>query len=345
MMKTKYKLVRAYLLIVILILMALTGPMGCGAGEDKKHSRTMLIMDTQVDITYYHPSAQVAQTEMTKIFAEMQRLENILSRHITGSDLQRINEAAGAVPVEVNPETLSVLRSALEFAELSDGAFDPTVAPLLQVWGFGEDSPTVPTDEELVQARELVNYRLVEMDLDKGTVFLPVVGMQLDLGGIAKGYIVDQGQKLARETATANFINAGGDISTGGRKPTGEDWRVAVQHPQNRDRLLAIITMEEGSVATSGDYQRYFEVEGVRYHHILDPHTGMPADELTSVTVVAADTMTADAISTAIFVLGGEKGIALVERLPAVDAIVVDYSGVPIYTSGLEGQVEIITED
>lgn len=340
----KYRVVIVYALTAAMMLTALTGLVGCAAREAKKHTRFLFLMDTQVDITYYHPSAQVAQTDIGEIFAEMQRLEKILSRQAAGSDLHRINEAAGKEAVEVNPETIFVLRRALEFAELSDGAFDPTIAPLLEVWGFGGDFPAVPAPQELSRARELVNYRLVEIDAEKGSVFLPVPGMRLDLGGIAKGYIVDRGQESVRELASASFINAGGDISIRGRKPSEEDWRVAVQHPDNPDRFMAIITMEEGSVATSGDYQRYFEAEGQRYHHILDPHTGMPALELSSVTVVAADTMTADALSTAIFVLGMEKGIALVESLPGVDAILMDNSGDLKYTSGLEGRLEIMTD-
>ncbi len=343
-MKIKYRVVTVYVFIAGLMLLMLTGLTGCAAQEQKKHTRTVFFMDTQVDITYYHPSAQVAQTDIAEMFAEMQRLESILSRQATGSDLDRINAAAGREAVEVNPETIFVLRSALEFAELSNGAFDPTVAPLLEVWGFGGDFPAVPTQEELSRARELVNYRLVEIDEEKSSVFLPMPEMRLDLGGIAKGYIVDRGQESIRELASASFINAGGDISIRGRKPSGEDWRIAVQDPDNPDRFMAIITMEEGSVATSGDYQRFFEEEGQRYHHIIDPFTGMPAFELSSVTVVASDTMTADAISTAVFVLGLEKGLALVESLPGVEAILMDNSREIVYTNGLEGQIEIMTD-
>ncbi len=341
-MKLKISVVMACLFVAMLLLLSITG---CVSSEATKHTRTMLIMDTQVDVTYYHPSAQVAQADMAEIFAEMQRLENILSRYVAGSDVHRINEAAGREAVQVNPETIEVLRSALEFAALSNGVFDPTIAPLLELWGFGGESPAVPTHEDLLQALELVNYSLVEIDEEKERVFLPLPGMKLDLGGIAKGYIVDRGQQSAQELASAAFINAGGDISIRGSKPSGEDWRVAVQDPQKPDRFIAIISMEEGSVATSGDYQRYFEVDGTRYHHIIDPHTGMPADELSSVTVVAADTITADALSTAIFILGREKGSELVEKLPGVDVIIMDKIRNITYTSGLEGKVEITTEN
>lgn len=341
-MKANKVIITAYLLVVMMLFAVMCGLAGCAKGEDAKHTRTMLIMDTQVNITYYHPSAQVAQTDMAAVFAEMERLENILSRHVVGSDINRINEAAGLEAVQVSEETLFVLRRALDFADLSGGAFDPTVAPLLEAWGFSGDAPAVPAQEDLEQARELVNYGLVEINEEKGTVFLPVPGMRLDLGGIAKGYIVDMGQELTAQTASASFINAGGDISVQGRKPNGEDWRIGVQDPREPERLAAIINMDEGSVATSGDYQRYFEAGGYRYHHIIDPYTGMPAGELTSVTVVAGDTLTADALSTAIFVLGEEKGMAMVERLPGAEAIIINKNGDMVYTEGLEGKVEII---
>lgn len=338
-MKSKKSKIISYLLLVVAVLLFLPG---CTTDEEeKKHSRTMLIMDTQVDVTYYHPSSQAAQTDIAEMFAEMERLEKILSRHAADSDVQRINEAAGREPVQVQPETLYVLRHALEFAELSDGAFDPTIAPLLEAWGFGGDSPAVPTDHELIQARKLVDFRLVEIDEEKESVFLTVKGMKLDLGGIAKGYIVDRGQEHIRKTAKASFINAGGDISISGRKPTDEDWRVGVQDPAYPESLIAIINMEEGAVATSGDYQRYFEEEGHRYHHIINPATGKPADELSSVTVVAGDAMTADALSTAVFVLGEGKGMALLESVPGADVILVNKNGEVAYTEDLADRLDL----
>ncbi|MEW5920072.1 MAG: FAD:protein FMN transferase [Bacillota bacterium] len=337
----KYKAIAVHLIVFVMLPVLLLTLPGCSA-EQAKTTRTLFIMDTHVDITFYSSSVQVAQTAIGEIFTEMQRLESLLSRHIAGSDLQRINEAAGREPVQVSPETLFVLRRALEIAALSDGAFDPTIAPLLELWGFGGESFAVPSADQLAQARELVNYRVVEIDEEQGSVFLPRSGMKLDLGGIAKGYIVDKGQELARGSVSASFINAGGDISIRGRKPSGDAWRVAVQDPHDPQRWVAVINMDEGSVVTSGDYQRFFEVEGRRYHHILDPHTGMPAFGLSSVTIVAPDTTTADALATAVFVLGEEKGMALVESLPNVDALIVDNNGKLLISSGLEGQVEVL---
>lgn len=329
------------MVVLLLSLFLFSSSAGCGT-EQKKTSRSLFVMDTQVDITFYSTSVQVAQTAIGEIFAEMQRLEDILSRHLEGSDLQRINDAAGKEPVQVRPETIYVLRRALEIAALSNGAFDPTIAPLLELWGFGGESPALPPPDQLARARELVNYRLVEIDEERMTVFLPRPGMKLDLGGIAKGYIVDRGQVLARDSGSASFINAGGDISISGRKPGGDDWRIGVQDPHEPGRLLAVITMGEGSVVTSGDYQRFFEVNGQRYHHILDPHTGMPALGLSSVTVVSTDTTTADGLATAVFVLGREAGMALVESLPDVDALLVNNDGELSISSGLEGRVEVL---
>jgi len=343
-MKTKDRGTVMLIIALLLLPLLLTALPGCAADE-RKHSRTLFAMDTHVDITLYHHSAQIAQTTIGEISAEIERLENILNRHMPGSDLQRINAAAGKEPVQVSRETVFVLERALEFAALSGGAFDPTIAPLLELWGFGGGGvPVVPAPEALARVRQLVDYRAVVLDKAKGTVFLPQAGMKLDLGGIAKGYIVDRAQELARQSASASFVNAGGDISISGRKPTGDDWRIAVRDPHDPRRWLAIINMEGGSVTTSGDYERYFEAEGVRYHHILDPHTGMPAFGLSSVTIVAGDTLTADALATAVFVLGKEKGMALVERLPAVEAILVNSDGNMLVSSGLAGQVEILGE-
>ncbi len=313
---------------------------GCGK-EERKLSRTIFLMDTHVDVTIYSASTQAAQTAMGAMFEEMQRLEGLLSRHIQGSDLHRINAAAGEAPVQVRPETIFVLKRALEFAALSEGAFDPTVAPLLELWGFGGAAPAVPSVAQLARALELVDYRMVELDEELKTVFLPRRGMKLDLGGIAKGYIVDRGLELARGAGSAAFINAGGDISVLGRKPGGGDWRIGVQDPRDSGSLVAIINLDAGSVATSGDYQRFFEVEGERFHHILDPDTGMPASGLFSVSIVAPDATTADALATSVFVLGQARGMALVEGLPGVEALIVNEKGELLLSSGLDGRVEI----
>lgn len=324
---------------LVILLLAAVGLYICGCsneGEDRK-TRTYFVMDTRVDITIYGVDNRLFNDIALEVFAEMERLENIFSRHLPESDVSRINQSAGKMPVEVEPETLYVLQKALDMYEKTGGVFDPTVGPLLELWGFGTENPAVPGSEEISRTLELVDYSAVEIDEEKGTVFLPRQGMKIDLGGIAKGYIVDKGQEvIQRYDVQAAFINAGGDISMSGRKPDEEKWRVAVKNPVDVSGDFAdVIEMEEGSVATSGDYERFFEEDGRVYHHILDPATGYPAEVLSSVTIVAADTLTADALSTGIFVIGLEKGLELLEELDGIEGVLIDKEGAIYRTAGL----------
>ena len=306
-------------------------------------------MDTRVDLTLYEADKETSDQVVEAVFGEMERLENMISRTIPASELNMINQAAGKEWVKVDPELFFLLQKALEISALTDGAFDPTIAPVIELWGFGEDHPKVPADGDLQKYLQLVDYKLIELDENGCMVYLPVEGMKLDLGGIAKGFIVDRcletGRMFSRQ---AFFINAGGDISMSGVKPSGEEWVIAVQDPkvpetaESIDNIAVLRLEEEGSVVTSGDYQRYFEENGVRYFHILDPVNGKPARRLSSVTIVAKDAMTADALATAVFVLGKEKGIPLLESLPGIDGILVDPEGEIAYTSGLEGHIELI---
>lgn len=346
------KKIKALLLIFALVL-GFTA-WGCNSGDSGEHKTTItrLLMDTRVDLTLYEVDKKASEQIAEKVFAEMERLENIFSRTVASSDVARINQGAGKQWVKVSPELFFVLKKALEFAELTEGAFNPTVGPLMDLWGFGTEHPHLPSAEELQRVLSLVDYRLVEMDEDRSMVYLPLEGMKLDLGGIAKGFIVDRGLDVLRSfNLQASFINAGGDISICGEKPSGEKWTVAVQDPKlamkdSQDSYVAVIHLEEeGSVVTSGDYQRYFEENGEIYHHILDPADGKPARYLTSVTIVAPDAMTADAFSTAIFVLGREKGMELLESFPGIDGMIMDKDGKIYYSSGLEDKIQILNQE
>ncbi len=337
-MKTSiYKIAVILMLIVFLSITML----GCSKGEN--YQRTAFFMDTKIDIAVYGTNKKQADAVIEAVFAEMQQLENIFSRHISGSDVNRINEAAGRTPVKVKPETIIVTRKALEIAELSGGAFDPTVGPLLELWGWGTEKPRVPSAEEINKVLPLVNYKAVEIDEANATIFLTKPGMKIDLGGIAKGFIVDQGQEIAKQfSVKALFINAGGDISITGSKPSGEKWRVAIQAPRDPQNWAAVLELEEGSVATSGDYERFFEEGGEVFHHILDPKRGVPGGDVSSVTIVAPDTLISDALSTAVFVRGKEKGMQLLESLQGIEGIIIDKDGEIYISSGLGDKIKIL---
>ncbi|MGI5881485.1 MAG: FAD:protein FMN transferase [Dethiobacteria bacterium] len=341
---------QARVLLFSLVVILLFSAWGCGRGNPgEKTTASRLLMDTHVDLTLYGVDKKTSQQITKEVFAEMMRLENILSRTEAGSDLNSVNRAAGSDWVEVGPELYLVLGKALEFAELAEGAFDPTVAPLLELWGFGTEHPKRPSEDELQAVLPLIDYRLVRLDRDRSAVFLPQEGMKLDLGAIAKGFIIDQGlEKIRKLSSGAVLINAGGDIRLSGKKPSGEKWSVGIEDPLTKDRnsgepCLAVLHLGgELGVATSGDYQRYFKEGGELYHHILDPESGMPAGGLRSVTIVAKDALTADALSTAVFVLGKERGLSLLEQLPGIEGVLVDEEGEVIYSSGLEGKIELM---
>jgi thiamine biosynthesis lipoprotein len=268
------------------------------------------------------------------------------------SGVVAINEQAGIAPVKVRADVLDVLEKALHYAALSNGAFDPTVGPLVRLWGIGTDRERIPGDEEIARARELVNWRDVAIDRDAGTAFLRREGMALDLGAIAKGYAGDEAARIAREAKVKRAIlDLGGNIvALGWREHKGKEsplpWRIGIQNPLGgRGAYIGVVTVHDASVVTSGVYERYFESEGKRYHHILSTANGRPIENgLSSVTIVTANSTDADALSTAVFTLGFEQGKALLDSIPAAEAIFVFSDRSVKVTGGLTG-IFTLTDD
>ena len=251
------------------------------------------------------------------------------------SGIVAINRQAGIEPVKVRPDLIGVLEKALHYAELSGGAFDPTIGPLVRLWGIGTDSERVPGDDEIAAALELVGWRDLVIDREAGTAFLRREGMALDLGAIAKGYAADEAVRIAREGgAKRAVLDFGGNIAVlGWRDGKGAaplPWRIGIQSPLGeRGSYIGILPAHDTSVVTSGVYERYFEARGKRYHHILSTADGYPVDNgLLSVTVVMERSVDADALSTAVFALGFQRGSALIDSIDGAGAIFVfdDYS-------------------
>jgi FAD:protein FMN transferase len=326
-------------LAVGIILVGLFLVIGRGLKEVK---RTEFLMDTIVSSEIHVKSRQQGEEALDLAFSEMARLENILDRFIATSEVAAINRAAGTSPVTVSAETFDVIRKSLQVGEQTAGAFDITIAPLMRLWNFGGENVSIPGEEELAEARKLVNYQKVQLNAADSSVFLTDTGAQLDLGGIAKGYIVDRAADiLIAHGITSASIDGGGDIRVIGSKPGGNPWRIGVRHPRDRRDIIAIVNLHNQAIVTSGDYERFFMVNDVRYHHILDPATGMPARGVISVTVIAPDAFTADAWSTALFVLGLEAGMKIIEELPEIDAILITDDEEVHISSGLVGKVEV----
>jgi thiamine biosynthesis lipoprotein len=298
-------------------------------------------MSTTVAVTL--PASPFAADDAAAVVELFQRLEEDLSEWREGSPLAEANRQAGGAPVAVPADLLELVERSLAIAEATDGAFDPTWAALWGLWDFGAERPVVPGDEAIARRAALVDWRRLEVDRQAETLRLPEAGMKIGLGGIAKGFALDRAAAMLRQRGVEDFLLvAGGQVYAAGRR--GErPWRIGVRDPRgDPDEVLALLELADESASTSGDYESYFVVDGVRYHHVLDPRTGRPASGLESATVVAADATLADALSTAVMVLGRERGLALIEGWPGggVEAAVVDDAGRLTSTPGLTAKLQ-----
>jgi thiamine biosynthesis lipoprotein len=282
------------------------------------------------------------------VFSRIREIEGIMSANLADTELDRVNRNAGKSPAAVSGELLDVLERAKAYAALSGGAFDPTVGPLVKLWGIGGDEPRVPGEEGIAAALDLVDYRDLVIDREAGTAFLRRPGQALDLGAIAKGYAADQAAGAAGEAgARRAIIDLGGNVFARGERRKGEAWRIGIQDPRKeRGATLGILRVKDKSIVTSGVYERYFEEGGRRYHHILSTEDGYPVENgLLAVSVVADFSIDADALSTAVFALGYEKGRALVESRPGVEAVFVFDDSRVILSSGIGEFFTLTGED
>jgi thiamine biosynthesis lipoprotein len=284
-----------------------------------------------VEITVSHDDEKAAREAMELAFAEFERIDGLLSSYRPESDVSRLNEAGTGGSV-LDAETVALLDAARRISELSGGAFDVTVGPFLSLWRL-EEGGRLPSADELSAAAELVDYRFLEIDAGLSRVTPALAGMRVDLGAIGKGYAVDRAAGILRSAGIASaIIDAGGDIRLVGGKPGRGSWRIGIRHPREPGKLLLSLDLADRAVVTSGDYERFFTVNGVRYHHLLDPKTGLPARGCQSVTVIAGSTAEADALATAAFVMGAAKGLAFLREIEGVEGIIVDAEGSVSFT-------------
>ncbi len=302
---------------------------------------TELLMGTIVEIEADGKDMWEIKKAIDNAFSEMRRLEAIMSSYRKDSEVSLIERDAPEW-VRVSPELLELLEDSLKISRLTNGAFDITVGVMGRVWNFTPGREKVPDKKSIEQLLPLIDYRDIEIDKKASSVRLKKKGMEITLGGIAKGYIVDRAMDVLESYGIDTaLINAGGDIKVidrDGEKP----WHIGVQHPRKKGSIIARLTISNGSVATSGDYERYFIKDGRRYHHILDPRTGMPAEGLEGVTIVAPDSYYSDAIATAVFVLGKQRGKELIESLKDVEGIIIDNNGGIWISPDLKNKVELM---
>lgn len=297
-------------------------------GDSRGHGpveRTRFLMDTVVRVSVYDKgmSERKIGEAIDRVFREMEKIEAKASIHVDTSEVLRLVEESGKSPIRVSPEIFWLLKKSVEVSDETRGAFDVSVGVVKDLWGFDTDHPSVPDRSTVQSILPKVDYR--EIDLRDGEVFLRQSGMRIDLGGIAKGYIIDQGIRILQEEGIrSGLVEAGGDLRVFGSHPDRKVWRIGIRHPRGEEgELFGVLETAAVSIATSGDYERYFVRDGKRYHHILDPKTGFPANRCISVTIVAECALLADAYATAVFVLGPVKGMALIKDHPSIEGMII----------------------
>lgn len=297
-----------------------------------------IAMGTVIEITLQTDDEEGAKKAALQAFQEIKKIEQLMSPWVGSSDVTRINRSAGKEWVKISPETLEVIKKSQEISRLSEGGFDITIGPLTQLWRRARERGIPPAPEEVKQILELVNFKNLLFH-PEGKVFLKKKGMAIDLGGIAKGYAVDRAFETLTSLGYKNLIvNAGGDLRAGGLK-NSEPWSIGIQDPRSAEKVMARLSLSDAAIATSGDYEKFFIHQGKRYHHILNPKTGFPADGCQSVTILSKDGMTADGLATAVLVLGPEKGYALCQKIGDVECLIMDGEGKIILSPRLKERI------
>ncbi len=337
------------------------------------YKESRIVMDTFCTITVVSPSREKAKEAIEAGFTEIKRLEKLLNFFSPESEITAINKASGRKPVNVSRETLEIIKKAVEIADYTDGAFDPTIGPLMRLWGFSSQpsKPSLPSEDKIKTLLKLIDYKKIKVNDSASQVFLEEKGMEIDLGGIAKGFAADRAIEVIRAKGIkAALVAIAGDIKTFGLKPDLQPWKIGIQNPRpdgkdvdvtpanslspphppltkggqegGKDGLsediFVSLYIKDKAISTSGDYQRFFIENEQRYHHIITPDTGYPAPGIMSVSVIAPEGYMTDGLSTGVFILGSDKGIKLLESM-RLDGIIVDANKKIFLTKNLEGKI------
>jgi len=296
-------------------------------------SREQAIMGTAIRAELWHEDPASGEAALDAVMAEMHRIDRAMSPFKPESELSRVNRDAGSAPVAIGKELFELIARAMEFSEVSDGAFDITFASVGYMFDYR--NRIRPAAERIAAALPGVSYRHIRLDRRRRTIRFARDGVRIDLGGIAKGYAVDNCVSLLTAHGVKEaLVMAGGDSRVLGDR-RGRPWMIGIRDPRRKDVMVAMIPLVDAAVSTSGDYERYFEEGGVRYHHILDPKTGNAATGVRSVTIIGPDTTTTEGLSKSVFIMGPDRGIRFLASWPEVDAVIIDGEGQMHYTAGL----------
>jgi thiamine biosynthesis lipoprotein len=323
--------------LILLLLLSFNNASG-----EHIYKKSTIVMDTLATITVVADSDKHAESAIDAAFNEIKNVEKLISFWDPKSEISAINRNAGIKPVKVSPQTLELIKDALYASHKTDGAFDPTIGPVIRQWDFKKHIK--PDPAKLKEALKLVNYKEMKLDEKASTAYLAKRGMSFDTGGIAKGYGADLAEKVLRSKGIrAGLIAIAGDIKAFGIKPDGHGWLVAIRNPREPKggELLAKIELKDQAISTSGDYERYFIEGNKRLHHLLNPKTGYPAQGFQSVSVIAPKGVWTDGLSTGIFIMGPDKGIKRLNEL-GFGGILVESTGKLLMTDNIKKNVQVL---
>jgi len=339
-------------LLFTFYFLLLTFLCACTSHKERIYRKSKILMDTFVTITVVSNSENSAGKAIDNAFSEMERLEKLSNFFSSESEVSRINKNAGISGVRVLPDILDMLNKAIMVSEKTEGSFDVTIGPVISLYDFHKKIK--PEESVIKKNLSLVNYRYLIINRDKSTAFLKKKGMLIDLGGISKGYAADKAvETLKRNGINSGLVSIAGDIKAFGLKPDGKPWKIGIRNPRIppnpplvkggkggfSDDIMATLELKDMAISTSGDYERFFIIDGRRYHHLLSPRTGYPAQKCQSVSVITKEGAFTDAFATGVFILGPEKGIKVLEKL-GFDGIIVDSQGKVHTTPNIRGKFE-----
>ena len=301
------------------------------------YKRTLKLMGSRFDITVVAKDLVEGDVYIDMAISEITRIEKLISSWDPNSQTSKINRNAGIKPVQVDIELFNLIQRGIGISKLTDGAFDISYASMDKIWKFNGSMTVMPSEESIQASVAKVGYHNIILDKENHTVFLNLAGMKIGFGAIGKGYAADKAKELLKSKGVvAGIINASGDMNTWGKQPNGKEWKVAITNPMNKNKVFALLPIQNGAVVTSGNYEKYVNFNNIRYTHIIDPRSGYPATGIISVTVFAPKAELADALATSVFVMGIEVGLNRIEQLPQVECIIIDDKGNIITSKNIE---------
>lgn len=293
-----------------------------------QRSRLVTLMGSKFEITLVDKDSLSAEKNIDKSINEIRRIENLISEWNPETQISEVNRNAGIKPVKVDAEVFALTEKGIYFSELTDGAFDISIVAMDKIWKFDDSMNELPSEESIRNSVKNVGYQNIILDKTNSTIFLKNKGMKIGFGSIGKGYAADKTRELMKSFGVkAGIINASGDISTWGTQPDGTPWAIGINNPFRDDTIAAVLYLKENAVTTSGSYEKYAEINGKRYSHIMNPKTGYPSTGLTSVTIVGPNATMANGFSTSIMVLGRKKGLKLIKKFPDYQYLLITDAG------------------